>query len=202
MTTPAVGPIVALTLCGRHRRPGTVSRSSKQIGAAFRPDAEEVSIGRDRLHRTDQQDRRCLGARGALRSRPCDADQAGQRLLGPQKLGDAHRQTSRHAQGQGGAGAQARRDHASHARRRQRLQSGCQGCSGLTRRNNDFRAGHDTRPSRSEVPSPGRWIRSDRNPGSGIATTHLVDWPTYPLCTPSGDGHAPIPDRSKSPAIG
>ena len=25
-----------------------------------------------------------------------------------------------------------------------------------------FRAGHDTRPSRSEVPSPGRWIRSGR----------------------------------------
>ena len=38
--------------------------------------------------------------------------------------------------------------------------------------NNSFRVGRHTRPSRSEVPSPGRWIRSDRNPGSDTAITH------------------------------
>src|SRR6266436_3343581 len=30
-----------------------------------------------------------------------------------------------------------------------------------------FRVGHDTSPFRSEVPSPGRWTRSDRCPPSG-----------------------------------
>ena len=34
-----------------------------------------------------------------------------------------------------------------------------------------FRAGQDTRPSLSEVPSPGRWIRSGRHPGSRLTTT-------------------------------
>ena len=34
-----------------------------------------------------------------------------------------------------------------------------------------FRAGHDTKPSRSEVLSPGRWIRSGRcPPGSFVST--------------------------------
>ncbi|MER9592860.1 hypothetical protein NKI94_29415 [Mesorhizobium australicum] len=34
-----------------------------------------------------------------------------------------------------------------------------------------IRAGHDTKPSRSEGPLPGRWIRSDRNSLRGIAIT-------------------------------
>src|SRR5258708_27461645 len=33
-------------------------------------------------------------------------------------------------------------------------------------------------------------------------TTLTVDWPTYPLQTPSGGGLAPTPDRSKTPAKG
>src|SRR2546428_2821953 len=33
-------------------------------------------------------------------------------------------------------------------------------------------------------------------------TTPTVDWPTYPLQTPSGGGLAPTPDRSKTPAKG
>jgi predicted NBD/HSP70 family sugar kinase len=39
----------------------------------------------------------------------------GQGLRAAQKLGDAHCPARRHAQGQGGFGAQARGDHASHA---------------------------------------------------------------------------------------
>src|SRR5882762_2017307 len=33
-------------------------------------------------------------------------------------------------------------------------------------------------------------------------TTRTVDWPAYPLQTPSGGGLAPTPDRSKTPAKG
>ena len=36
---------------------------------------------------------------------------------------------------------------------------------------NQIWAGHDTRPSLSEVPSPGRWIRSGRHAGSRLTTT-------------------------------
>ena len=35
-----------------------------------------------------------------------------------------------------------------------------------------------------------------------VQTKLLVDWPTYPPRTPSGDGLAPIPYRSTSPASG
>ena len=65
MTTPAVGPIVALTYAGAIDDPSRF-KSSKHVGAAFRADAEEVSIRPDRRHWPDQQDRRCHGAHGAL----------------------------------------------------------------------------------------------------------------------------------------
>jgi len=60
-------------------------------------------------------------------------------------------------------------------------------------------------PSRSEVPSPGRWIGSGRHPGCRHIQRcdhAFVDWPAYPPRTPSGDGLAPIPYRSTSPASG
>ena len=70
--------------------------------------------------------------------------------------------------------------------------------SGLTGdKHNSFRAGHDTRPSRSEVPSPGRWIRSDRCPSSRHCDHAFVDWSACPLQTPSGGGLAPTPYRSE-----
>ena len=51
-------------------------------------------------------------------------------------------------------------------------------------------------PFRSEVPSPGRWIRSDRKSGSGIATTRTEIGRAILTQTPSGGGHAPTQDRS------
>ena len=51
-------------LCVRHRRSGAV-QVVEAGGSAFRADAEEVSVRRDRLHRPDQQDRR-RGVRTAL----------------------------------------------------------------------------------------------------------------------------------------
>ena len=76
-------------------------------GAALRPDAEEVSVGRDRLHRADLQDRRRRRPNRALRGGQRHPDPAGQRL-GPEDLGARRRQTRRHAQGEGRAGPQAR----------------------------------------------------------------------------------------------
>src|SRR5258705_543479 len=61
-------------LCQRDRR----SRAVQIVEAGrspFRVDPEEVSIRRDRLHRPDQQDQRQVGAHGALRGRPCHAEE-------------------------------------------------------------------------------------------------------------------------------
>ncbi len=72
----------------------------------------------------DQQERRCLVARGApYRAAHVMLTKPGKGCSRPQKLGDADRQARRHAQGRGGAGAHARRDHASHARRHRSVQS-------------------------------------------------------------------------------
>src|SRR5215207_1576047 len=49
--------------------------------------------------------------------------------------------------------------------------------------------GLDTRPARSEVPSPGRWIRSGRKTASSVLhDCASLDWPTGPDPTPSGSG--------------
>jgi transposase len=148
MSTPAVGPIVALTYAS---------------GAAFRVDAEEISVRRDRLLGTDQQDRRCLGARGALPGRSRHADKAGQRLFAAQELGDADCQTSRHEQSQGRAGAETRGDPASHARQRNTIQRCC--CSSLTGRNR-FSGGSRHQPSRFIRHSP-KGRRRKRSPFAG-----------------------------------
>ena len=113
MTTPAVGPIVALTYASAIDDPQRF-RSSKATGAHF-GSPEEVPIWTNRLHRPHQQDRRCFRARSAVPGRSHHADQADQELLGSVELGDAYRQARGYAQGQGGAGAQARRYPASHA---------------------------------------------------------------------------------------
>ena len=73
-----------------------------------------------------------------------------QGLFTTEELGDADRQARRHEQGQGGARQPTGGDHASHACRRSPLQR----CSSLTGGAQQFGSGHDTRPSRSEVPSP------------------------------------------------
>ena len=57
--------------------------------------------------------------------------------------------------------------------------------------------------SRSEVPSPGRWIRSGRKPRSSVLyDCASLDWSTGPHPTPSGSGRTPTADRSKTPAAG
>jgi hypothetical protein len=100
----------------RHRRSLAVQVVESRRGA-FRPDADQVSVRGDRPHRPDLQDRRRLGARGALRKRPYHPHQADQGLHGFEELGDADRQAGRHEQSQGGARPQARRHHASDAGR-------------------------------------------------------------------------------------
>ena len=64
MSTPAVGPIVALTYASAVDDPSRF-KSSRRVGP-HRADPEEVSIRPDRCHRPDQQDRRCHGTHGAL----------------------------------------------------------------------------------------------------------------------------------------
>jgi transposase len=61
MSTPAVGPIVALTYAS-----AIEVQVVQASGSPFRADTEEAPIRRDRLYRPDQQDRRWLSAHGAL----------------------------------------------------------------------------------------------------------------------------------------
>ena len=103
-----------LCLGDRRSRPVQIVEGG---GRAFRADAEEVSIGRDRRHRPDQQDRRCFGVRTALYeaahvilTRPVKGS-------GLKSWAMQARQARRHEEGQGGARPQARRDPAPHAGR-------------------------------------------------------------------------------------
>jgi len=112
MSAPGVGTIVSLTFACAIDDPAPV-QILENGRSAFRDDADQVSIRRDRSQRSHLEDRGCLGTGRALRGRPRHPHQAGQRLHGLKELGDADRQTSRHEEGQSGAGAQARRHHAS-----------------------------------------------------------------------------------------
>ena len=87
MSAPGVGAIVALTYVAAIDDPGRFS-SSKAVGRAFRPDAEEVPIRREGRDGADLQDRRWWRAHGSLRGRQRHPDPAGQRF-GPEELGDA-----------------------------------------------------------------------------------------------------------------
>src|SRR5215471_7434417 len=120
MSTPAVGPIVSLTFASAIDDPSRFT-SSKKAGPLFGLTPKKYQSG---LFGTDQQDGRCLGARGALRGRSHHADQAHQRLLAAQELGNADCQACRSCQGQGRAGTQARGDHAAHAHDQHAIQSG------------------------------------------------------------------------------
>ena len=65
MTTPGVGAIVALTYASAIDDPARF-RSSKHGGGAFRADAEEVPVRRDRLHRPDLARSAIMAVRMAL----------------------------------------------------------------------------------------------------------------------------------------
>src|SRR5215475_8396415 len=108
-------------LCGCRRRSGAV-QVVEESRFPFRADAEEVPVGGNRPQWPNQQNRRRLGSRRPLPGRPCDTDQAGQRLPGIEELGHAPRQARRAGESQCGAGAQTGGDHASHARRWNTLQ--------------------------------------------------------------------------------
>ena len=58
-------------------------------------------------------------------------------------------------------------------------------------RRRHHRFGRPVRAVRSKVPSPGRWIRSDRKMGQRRrkADRAPLDWPADPYQTPSGGGH-------------
>src|SRR5262249_36655800 len=69
MTTPGVGPIVALTYAAVIDDPGRF-RSSRAAGAHFGLTPQEVPVGRDRRHWSHLQDRRRWRAHCALRGQP------------------------------------------------------------------------------------------------------------------------------------
>ena len=115
MSTPAVGPIVALTYAAAIDDPARF-KSSKQAGAHFGLTPKKYQSGEtDHTGRIskigDASVREALyQAAHIMLTKPIKGCSAAQ------ELGDADRQARRHAQGQGGAGPQARRDPASHAR--------------------------------------------------------------------------------------
>ena len=93
MSTPAVGPIVALTYAGAIDDPARF-KSSKQTGAHFGLTPKKYQSGETdftgRISKIGEQ--RCATA--LYRGRPRHADQAGQGLRATQELGDAARQAA------------------------------------------------------------------------------------------------------------
>jgi transposase len=193
MTTPGVGAIVGLTYASAIDDP-TRFKSSKRVGAHFGMTPKKYQSGEtDYTGRISKN-----GDKGVVRGRSRHPHQAGQGL-GPQELGYAARQARWNEEGKGGACPQARRDHASDAGRRNNVRFCRRG--GLTGRVPSLSRGSRHRPSRSEVPSPGRW--TGQTVAHPVAHNHAtVDWSAYPHQTPSGGGLAPTPYRSATPATG
>jgi transposase len=128
---------------------GRRSRAVRQVesrGRAFRPDAKEVSVGRDRRDRRDQPGRRCDGARRALRGGPYHAEPHGS-LLQSEALGHGCRQAPRPEARQGRPGPQAGDRSASHVAGWSRLPLGQGGRHGRVTRRDDFGAEARTRRS-------------------------------------------------------
>src|SRR5882672_12756274 len=62
----------------------------------------------------------------------------------------------------------------------------------------EFSGGSRHQPSRSEVPSPGRW--TGQTATHPVAYDHAtVDWSAYPLRTPSGGGLRADPGQKRVP---
>ena len=111
MTTPGVGPVVALTFRATVDVPARF-RNSKAVGAVLGLTIQ-VSIGRGQSNRRDIKVRGRDDAGDALRSGPEHAGTLSQMVLA-QGLGDADRQASRHEEGHRRAGASLGRHHAPH----------------------------------------------------------------------------------------
>jgi transposase len=109
ITTPGVGPVVALTYRATVDVPARF-RKSKAVGAVFGLTC--VSIGRERTQRQNIALRRRDDAGHALRSGSEHA--AFDKMVVAQGLGDADRQASRHEKGDRGPGTPLGRDHAPH----------------------------------------------------------------------------------------
>jgi hypothetical protein len=111
MSTPAVGTIVSLTFACAIDDPARLTSSRPYLGLTPKKyqSGQTDDTGRISGH-GDASAREAL-----LRGGPPHADQADQGMLRTQKLGDADRPTRGRQQGQGSAGTQARRDHASDA---------------------------------------------------------------------------------------
>ena len=109
MTTPGVGPVVALT----YRATVACPIPKIQVGrGSVWADVLQVSIGRDRLERQNIALRRRDDAGDALRS--CSEHAAFEEMVLAQGLGYADRQAPRYAEGDRGPGASIGRDHASY----------------------------------------------------------------------------------------
>jgi len=80
MTTPGVGPVVALTYRATVDVPARF-RNSKAVGAVFGADAFQVSVGRDQPNRRDIKVRGRDDAGDALRSSPDHAGAYGEVVL-------------------------------------------------------------------------------------------------------------------------
>ena len=109
MTTPGVGPVVALTYRATVDVPARF-RKSKAVGAVSAADLLQVSIGRDRLERQNIALRRRDDAGDALRGSAEHA--AFKEMVMAQGVGHADRQAPRDEKGDRGPGTPAGRDHA------------------------------------------------------------------------------------------
>jgi transposase len=167
MSTPGVGTIVALTYVSAIDDPKRF-KSSKMVGSHFGLTPKKYQSGE-----TDITGR--ISKIGDASVRAALYEAAHVILTRPVKGSNLKSWAARIAKRAGMKTAkvalapQAGGYHASHAGRRQAVQL-CRGRGAIIRSVSSFgRVSTPAFPKRS--PSPGRWIRSDRNPPSGIATT-------------------------------
>jgi len=160
MSTPGVGVLVALTYVAAIDDPARF-RSSKAVGAHFGLTPKKYQSGETDVWRCERPHR-------ALRGSQCHLDPACQRFVA-EELGDAGSEAYRHAQGKGRIGPQARCDSAPNAGQWQCVRRRQGSGQSIERERSPVRADRHQRPE--QVPSPGRWIRSDRKSGSSSSET-------------------------------
>ena len=162
-------------------------KSSKQVGPHFELRRGSISPVRPILLTSCSQSQ----SRAARNSRIGRCGSRGRRRKG---------------QKDGGTFAQARGDHASHAGRRNTFQlkphRQDNGCGSSEEHSLRFSGGTRRQPSPKRSPFAGTMDQADPPCRMWHRDHASVDWPTYPLRTPSGGGLAPTPYRSKSPVSG
>jgi len=197
MSTPAVGPIVALTYASAIDDPARFT-SSKQVGPHFGLTPRKYKSGQTGHSGRISKKGDALVRRSTRPRTSCSPSRS--RAAQRSRVGRCGSPAGRHEEGQSGACAQACGDHASHARQRHTLQR--RGRGSLTGRNATVFGWATT-----SGPLEAKSLRRDDGSGQAACTAVTLRlrglaWAGLILFTPhipSGGGLAPTPYRKHDP---